>query len=521
MNRALQEKRTLVEMARRFGQEPAPHLLAEIAELEVEEQQRQQRDAELRQRIAGDLNEIFAKAQTPELVQSVPEPSTPATGSMILTETQADQQLKITLPTSTVDAVDEYLRRNVRESTVVNPEPVLAQPGRNLEAEVKRLEQWVSRIAATGPGSGEVWFKFLNDVNRDTMTPGNDNWVLEYDVATKKVQFTKNVGPLETLMFNTSGSVQAVVPGQLHWNPAEDCLDIHQYDNTTLQVGLENYITVYNDTTSTLTNGTVVRFGGIASDQETPTATPHLADGTVPPLFTIGVLTTDVPPGSRGRATILGKVRDLNTTGASAGETWQTGDLLWVSPTMPGYLTKVKPTAPSIVVSVAAVLKVNNTSGIILVRPTVFPRLRYGRFSNSTNITTSSINTGISVRFNTTQLANGFYVSSNSRIYATESGFYDFIFGAQILSTNASAKNIWIWSRKNGNIDSEARRQGIVGNSVYATLAQNFTISMNAGDYVEIRYAVDDVSVEFEAAAATAFAPISPSVTLTVAEIAL
>ena len=311
------------------------------------------------------------------------------------------------------------------------------------------------------------------------------------------------------------------MPGQLHWNPAEDCLDIHQYDNTTLQVGLENYVSIYNDTTSTLTNGTVVRFGGIAADQETPTATPHLADGTVPPLFTIGVLTNDVPPGSRGRATILGKVRDINTTGASAGETWQAGDLLWVSPTIAGQLTKVKPTAPNIVVSVAAVLRVNTTSGIILVRPTVFPRLRYGRFSNNTNLVTSSINTGISVRFNTTQLANGFFVSSETRIYATESGFYDFIFGGQILSTNASAKNIWVWSRKNGTINTESRRKGIVGNSVYDTLSQNFTISMAAGDYVEIRYAVDDVAVEFEASPATAFAPTAPSVTLTIAEIAL
>lgn len=35
-------------------------------------------------------------------------------------------------------------------------------------------------------GGGEVWFKWLDDVNRNTMTQANDNFVLEYDATTKK-----------------------------------------------------------------------------------------------------------------------------------------------------------------------------------------------------------------------------------------------------------------------------------------------------------------------------------------------
>jgi hypothetical protein len=53
-----------------------------------------------------------------------------------------------------VDAVADYIKRNVRESTVVNPEPVLAQPQKDLEREVRYLREWISRIAATGPGGG-------------------------------------------------------------------------------------------------------------------------------------------------------------------------------------------------------------------------------------------------------------------------------------------------------------------------------------------------------------------------------
>ena len=157
MNRALQEKRTLAEMARRFGQEPTPRLLAEIAELEDEEQQRQQREAELRERITADLTEIFGKVTPNELVQSSPPAAPTATvpDATVLTEAPADPQLEINIETPRLqDAVADYLSRQVRESTVVNPEPVLAQPQKDLEREVRYLKEWVSRIAATGPGGG-------------------------------------------------------------------------------------------------------------------------------------------------------------------------------------------------------------------------------------------------------------------------------------------------------------------------------------------------------------------------------
>jgi hypothetical protein len=157
MNRALQEKRTLVEMARKFGQEPAPRLLEELAVLEKEEQQRLQREADLRERINQDLTEIFAKDVQHELVQSSPEPAaeTPAALPIALTEAQEEQQLEITAPTPRLqDAVSDYIRRNVRESTVVNPEPVLAQPQKDVLQEIKYLREWISRIAATGPGGG-------------------------------------------------------------------------------------------------------------------------------------------------------------------------------------------------------------------------------------------------------------------------------------------------------------------------------------------------------------------------------
>jgi hypothetical protein len=148
MNRDLQEKRMLVELARKFGQEPPARLLEDIAILEQEEIEREQRNQHLRNRVAQDITEIFG-AVTPneyELVESSPD--------IIPEDTAAAELRPAAEHESLADAVSKYIKNNVRESTVVNPEPVLAQPQKDLEREIKYLREWVSRIAATGPGGG-------------------------------------------------------------------------------------------------------------------------------------------------------------------------------------------------------------------------------------------------------------------------------------------------------------------------------------------------------------------------------
>lgn len=391
---------------------------------------------------------------------------------------------------------------------------------KTITEKLKFLEQWVSKISSAGPGSGEVNFRWLDDVNRSSM---NDNWVLEYDATSKKVQFTENVGPVRTVKFNTEGPLSDLVAGQVAYNSDEDCLDIKHADGSTLQTGLEQHMQVYNHGHPTLPNGTVVRFAGVNGDgDETPIIEPHIADGTVIPLFTVGVLTNNIPSNTIGRATTYGKVRNLNTTGSDVGETWQTGDILYVSPTNAGKLTRVKPTAPNIVVVVAAVLKVHATEGVLLVRPTIFPRLYYGSFSDTTDQTALAINTPYAVKYNTTDIANGHQITNDSHVVALNSGLYNYQFSLQLSSSSSSQKQVYVWARKNGiDIPNSATRLTIAGNGYYAVAAWNFIISMNAADYFQLMWAVDDIGAKIDAPPATAFCPSVPSVILTVTEAAL
>lgn len=307
--------------------------------------------------------------------------------------------------------------------------------------------------------------------------------------------------------------------GTLAWNTGEDCLDIYHEDGSVLQTGLESYIRVRNYTGNTLAQGTLVQFSGVNGDAN-PTCAALLANSTFDPLYTIGVLTNDVPNGEVGRATTFGKVRQLNTTGSEVGESWANGDILWASTTNAGKLTKVKPTAPYPAISVAVVVKSGTTDGELLVRPLIFPRLYYGSFSSNATQTANTSNTAYPVVFNTTDFASGHILQNNSQIVAVHSGLYNYQFSLQLLSGSSAEKNIWIWAAKNGNdVPNTASRITKKDNGVYSVASWNFVLSMDAGDYFELMFAVSDTGLSIPAPTATGFAPAIPSSLLSVTQV--
>jgi hypothetical protein len=432
--------------------------------------------------------------------------------------------IEIAKPEPEASPVDKYVDAIKEAKPFAQPEvPKVSPEMKVVTDKLKFLEQWVAKISAAGPGSGEVNFRYLDDVARSTMNPDNDNWVLEYDAATKKVQFTEHVGPIRSIKMNTAGPAVALIPGQIAWNEHEDCLDIRNSDGSTLQTGLEHYIRVNNSTASPLLQGTIVSFGGgleLDGDQ-VPVAVPFMASTTSIPLYFIGVLTTDIQPGGVGRCTVFGKVRTLNTTGSSVGETWALGDLLWVHPTIPGKLTKNQPTAPYPAISVAAVMHVGVDDGVILVRPTVFPRLWSADWMSTVNQTLTQINTPTRITLNHEGVVSGF-TNNNGLITALNTGQYNIQFSLQVVSTNSSASYYYIWYRKNG-IDAEhsATKLSISSNSVVLAPSWNFPVSMQAGDTFELMWACDSLNVSLQAAPAGAFYPSVPSVILTIQQMNL
>lgn len=434
-----------------------------------------------------------------------------------------EEQNTHTIEQDPVQMYTDYFKNKSFQQPEVETIPSSNPEIKVLTDKLKFLEQWVGKISAAGPGSGEVNFRYLDDVNRSTMSASNDNWLLEYDSTTKKVQFTEDTGPVRTAKFNTSGKIIDSSPGMLSWNPDEDCLNVFQSDGTTLQVGLEQYIRVHNHLATTLTNGTVVKFAGVENTNNIamPVCDLYVADGQSTPLLLIGVLTTDIVPGGIGRATTFGYVRDLNTTGSDVGETWQQGDLLWGHPTIPGKLTRVRPTAPNVATSIAAVVRVGTTDGQLLVRPTIFPRLFFGDWYSTQNQVPAVINTPYRITLNQAGTVSGF-TNNNGLITAQNTGLYNFQFSLQVTSANSSNIYYWIWYRKNGqDVANSTTKLSISSNSVILAPAWNFPVSLQAGETFELMWAADKTDVTLSALPATSFCPAIPSVILTVQQVNL
>lgn len=320
---------------------------------------------------------------------------------------------------------------------------------------------------------------------------------------------------LDYLDLNTTATVTPA-KGRLNWNATDETLNIGMDYGVSQQVGQEQYARVGNTTGVTIPNGTVVGFAGATANALL--VEPYLADGVQPSLYILGVMTHDLPDsGEKGYCTTFGFVRSLDTSAFS------TGDILYASPTIAGGLTNVKPTAPDNVVVLAACIVSDATNGVIFVRPTIEQMKYYGVFSKTSAQTPAAVDTAYPITFDATRISNGVVIGApTSRIVVPFSGLYQFAATLQLTSNSSSAKNIWVWFRKNGvDIPNSARLVTTALNNGYVPFALNEAVSLLSNEYVELVFAADSTDVTLADVASTAFAPTAPAVVLEVTQVQL
>ena len=167
-----------------------------------------------------------------------------------------------------------------------------------------------------------------------------------------------------SIYFSGSGA-----PSRLTWNDVNGTLDLGlKGGNVTLQIGQEHVARVVNGSGVDLleANYQVVRVTG-AQGQRLQVVLAQ-ADSDLNSATTLGVVTETILKNQEGFITILGQVRGINTTGTLQGETWSDGDILYLSPSTPGKLTNIKPTAPDHLVIVGYVEYAHQIHGKIFVK---------------------------------------------------------------------------------------------------------------------------------------------------------
>lgn len=146
----------------------------------------------------------------------------------------------------------------------------------------------------------------------------------------------------------------------------------------------------------------------------------------------------------------------------------------------------------------------------------------YGTFYDTTEQTAAAINTPYAVEFNTTDLTNSVTVRNDlsgnpTELVVDEGGIYNFMFSLELAKSSASAGDVWIWYRVNGNdAPNSATKITLSGSAAAAVASWNFFVDMQAGDYFQLMWAVDNTNSKIIYQAATAFCPAVPSVIMTV-----
>lgn len=170
----------------------------------------------------------------------------------------------------------------------------------------------------------------------------------------------------DKLGFDTSLDT-TVSEGEFGWNLTEGTLNLGLPGGSTLQVGQEDIRTVRNDTLVQIDNGTLCMFEGTIGASGRIKVKPFTA-GFNEAIYLYGVATQNITSGSDGIITISGKVRGIDTTGASVGEVWNDEDILYAKPNDNGRMTNITPADNELRLVVATVIHAHATNGVLEIR---------------------------------------------------------------------------------------------------------------------------------------------------------
>ena len=167
--------------------------------------------------------------------------------------------------------------------------------------------------------------------------------------------FFKYINILNYIQFIPNGAPD-YQEGRMFYDSINKCLSFYiDHPDITHNLGREFLVRVYNGTGVQINDGQVVRLADVGATSSVILAKADTEDNA---KGTLGMVTGDMPHGSTGYVTLLGEVHNLDTS------TYVKGDRLYLSDTVAGGVTKMK---PPITVFVGYVVESHATEGIIFI----------------------------------------------------------------------------------------------------------------------------------------------------------
>ena len=134
----------------------------------------------------------------------------------------------------------------------------------------------------------------------------------------------------------------------------------------------------------------------------------------------------------------------------------------------------------------------------------------------ASNVTAASANTAYYLTYTT---VSGSTIALDptypERIVFSRAGEFLINFSVQISTAASSAISFYFWPRINGvDVAASTLSSALKTSQTTINISRSAIFQLNAGDYLEVMWAVDDTNGFLDATAATAFCPSSPASTI-------
>lgn len=211
-----------------------------------------------------------------------------------------------------------------------------------------------------GSGSPEDLTKAQAQTILGLPSSSTDNQIVRYDGITGNIQGSSLIIDDNGGIITSGTTTSTFTAKKIEYDNTLNQWLMYDNDSTTsLNVGYETWFTCFNNTGSTIPNGSIVYISGTSGG--IPTIALAKADvGST--AVGIGITTETIANNASGKVTQSGLVNGINTSGLTAGA-------VYVSEITAGALTNTAPVAPNYRMRVGFVGAINATTGTILVTP--------------------------------------------------------------------------------------------------------------------------------------------------------
>jgi hypothetical protein len=245
------------------------------------------------------------------------------------------------------------------------------------------------------------------------------------------------------VQYNT-GAGEANAVAKMYWNTTDGTVDLGLMGgNVVLPIGQKQVARVLNNSGSILNKSAYQVVKITAAQGQRLAVGLAQANNDANSTDTIGLVAENIANNQEGFVTSSGLITGVDTTGDLQLEDWNDGDILYLSPTTPGAITKVKPVAPQHTVIVGFVVYAHKNNGKIYVKVDngyELDELHNVRITSVADNNILQYNSSLAVWENvagtTTNIAEG------TNLYYTQ-GRFDSAFAAKSTTNLAEGTNLY------------------------------------------------------------------------------